>query len=66
MANFTYKPPTISGMEGYYCILLPDKSEVPILNRLANPNYIHNGRRVFLTDRQRKKLCEFVHGTGQQ
>lgn len=40
----------------YYAIVLKDGSEEPILNRLANPNYVHNGKRVYLTSEQEKEL----------
>ena len=66
MSVFKYQPPVLLRMEGYYCILLPDGSACPILNRLANPNYIHKGKRVFLTEGQQEEMRRFSRDMGKR
>lgn len=63
MAKFIYKVTECETapfglLDGYY-IELPDGSTEPVLSRLANPHYVHNGRRIFLTDAQREELRKF-------
>lgn len=67
MAKFIYKVTESEtapfGLLDAYYIELPDGSVEPILNRQANPNYVHNGRRIFLTDEQQKELRKFSEKT---